>query len=78
MVPMAEQKIDCDYQDGDNDPAKQRTDANHFGPEQTPQILKVKRPPPERGKLKLHIRPAWAIGSHTLAVERVCWNIYPI
>ena len=72
----AEQELDCNCQAGAKRHTKQNTKANHSGPEQIPRILKVKRPPPERGKLKIHIRPGWAIGSHKLAVERVCWNIH--
>ena len=54
LVPMVNQKVDCDYQNGAKNHTKQITDANHSGPEQTPLILKVKRPPPESGNLKLY------------------------
>ena len=67
---MTEQKIECDGQDGTENPTKQITDAKPSGPEPTPRMLTAKRPPPERGKSKLRIRPRWAIGGHTLAVER--------
>ena len=78
LKSTAAQKLDCAYQARTKNYTKQVV-CSHSRPKQPPQIAKVKNPPPERGKLDCknnpHIRPECTIGSHKLAVERMCWNM---
>ena len=76
LASTAGRELDCNCQAGAKRCTKQNTDTKQSGPEQIPQIFQVKRPPPERGKLQHQFRSGWASGSHKLAIERVCRNIY--